>query len=358
MHSRRAGLTLVELLVVVAILGLLAISVLPSISSTAEARRTREAARLVSSFIAKAQARAIGRREWSGFMLVTTNSTSSNAVADLFLADVPAVYRGDTLPALLAITGSTATSRTATGAVGQLTSAAAGVVQAGDLVRFNGSGPYYEIDSGSAAVTGTSIRFQLRSYTAGAADDAGYTTANTPWPPSGSLSFEVLRQPVAAGSPVTLPDARVIDLYWSGIGPPSLTVGSVTLSGSTYRPFLLTKSGTEATPGASASVLFDGTGRLRQVVSRSGTSSATFRQTVTGAVFLLLGRADRAGQAFVANKSAADDSLGANWQYPDSIWIAIDPMTGAVRTAECVTSSTSVTDSQAWVRQALLATGR
>ena len=50
--------------------------------------------------------------------------------------------------------------------------------------------------------------------------------------------------------------------------------------------------------------------------------------------------------------------MGANWQYPDSIWIAIDPLTGAVRTAECATNSTSVTDSQAWVRKALLATGR
>ena len=68
-HFRR-GMTLVELLVVVAIFLVLAVTVLPALSATAELRRGREAARMVSSFIAKAQWRAIGRREWSGFQLV------------------------------------------------------------------------------------------------------------------------------------------------------------------------------------------------------------------------------------------------------------------------------------------------
>jgi hypothetical protein len=33
--------------------------------------------------------------------------------------------------------------------------------------------------------------------------------------------------------------------------------------------------------------------------------------------------------------SGTDDSVGANWQYADSIWIAIDPVSGICRTAAC-----------------------
>jgi prepilin-type N-terminal cleavage/methylation domain-containing protein len=63
-------MTLVELLVVITILGLLAVTVLPSLATSAESRRTRETTRMVSSFIAKAQGRAIGRQEWSGLKLM------------------------------------------------------------------------------------------------------------------------------------------------------------------------------------------------------------------------------------------------------------------------------------------------
>jgi prepilin-type N-terminal cleavage/methylation domain-containing protein len=353
----RRGMTLIELLVVVAIMLTLIIAVAPNLATTAEARRSREAARMVSSFVAKAQSRAVGRREWSGFMLAAINASSLAAV-DLFLVDVPPVYRGDTVPAVLTITGSTATTRTVSGTTGQLafsgTSAGEAGVRPNDLIRFNGSGPYYQIDAGNNAVTGTSIRFELRGFGSGADEDAGFQLHNTPWPPAGvPLAFEVLRQPVPAGSPLSLGESRAVDLRWSGVGPPTLAVGSLTFSDS-YRPFAITATDAVATSGASTSVLFDGTGRLRQAICQSGTT--TRRIAVTGPVYLLIGRADRVAQDFVPNP--ADDSAGANWQYPDSFWVAIDPATGVVKTAECMASGTSVTESQTWIRDALLSTGR
>jgi prepilin-type N-terminal cleavage/methylation domain-containing protein len=357
-----AGMTLIELLVVVALLGAIAVTVLPNLANTAEDRRNREAVRTVSTFIAKAQSRAVGRREWSGFMLTTTNTTSFAAM-DLFLADVPAVYRGDTVPALLTITASSSTTRTVGGTNGELllsgTWTGGAGVRPNDLIRFNSAGPFYEIDSN----TTTTIRFEPRGFDAGANEDAGYQLHNTPWPPTGvPLSFEIIRQPVVAGSPVTLAEGRAVDLRWSGCGPPILTVGSLTFSG-TSTPYRLLTSSTSAAPaaGATTSVLFDGTGRLRQVIVRAG--SVTRRITVTGPVYLLVGRADRVGQQ-PATLNANDDSLGANWQYPDSYWVAIDPATGIVKIAECMPNAAGTTaidqclNSQTWIRQALLGDAR
>lgn len=318
---------------------------------------------MVSSFVAKAQSRAVGRREWSGFMLAAINASSLAAV-DLFLVDVPPVYRGDTVPAVLTITGSTTTTRTVSGTTGQLTfsgtSAGEAGLRANDLIRFNGSGPYYQIDAGGNAVTGTSIRFEPRGFDSGADEDAGFQLHNTPWPPAGvPLAFEVFRQPVTAGSPLSLGESRAVDLRWSGVGPPTLTVGLQTFSDS-YRPFAINATDAVATSGASTAVLFDGTGRLRQVVCQSG--ATTRRIAVTGPVYLLIGRADRVAQDFVV--SPTDDSAGANWQYPDSFWVAIDPATGVVKTAECTPNAAGTTDlercvnSQALIRQSLLGDGR
>ena len=72
----RRGASLSELLVVVAIMGTVAVTVLPNVVGTVEARRSREATRTVVSFVGKANARALGRREWSGFVVAPTGSTA------------------------------------------------------------------------------------------------------------------------------------------------------------------------------------------------------------------------------------------------------------------------------------------
>lgn len=306
---RRAGMTLVELLVVVAILGLLAVAVLPVFSGSAEPRRTREATRIITSFVAKAQAHAIGRNEWAGFWLATpaTNGSAPFAI-DLFTASVPAAYRGDTLEATVTVaSGSTAPELSSMSVSGTL----------GDLIRFDGKPPWYEM------VTGTT--FRLRS-------NAGQTALNTPWPTSAAHTFELLRPPRRIGSPLSLPDGRCVDLFWSGHGGTS-----------SYTPL-------NAPPGGIAAV-FDATGRLRQLFG-NGT-----RIDVDGPLFLLVGRTDRAGQS-MATLAPGDDSLGANWQYADSFWIAIDPLGGVAKSAECKPGAASVVDSQEFIRSEFLATGR
>jgi type II secretory pathway pseudopilin PulG len=334
--------------VVVAIMGTVAVTVLPNVVGTVEARRSREATRTVVSFVGKANARALGRREWSGFVVAPTGSTAYAAL-DLHLAEQPIAYRGDTVDAALTMSGSTTHTRTMSGS-GQLTASGTAGVAVGDLIRFDGRGPLFEI----TAATASEVAFRLRGADGfGAAEDAGLTCHNTPWPAPAPAThtFEILRKPMPSGSPLTLADGRCIDLFWSGFGPPQ--VGAVT---DTYRRF-------NQTAGASISALFDGTGRLRQIVET--TPAATKRLTVTGPLFLLVGRAIRAegNVAAAATYNATDDSSGANWQYHDSFWIAIDPETGIVKSAECMarrsdgTLVTDVIESQTLIRQQLLADG-
>ena len=304
-------MTLVELLVVVAILGLLAVTVLPNISNTTDDRRTREAVRSVTSFIAKSQSRAIGRPEWSGFSLVPPNNTAPFAI-DVFLADVPAAYKGDDFNATVTVSGSGSSPRPLTFAGAFVSgSPKSADIATGDLIRFDGRGPWYELSANAAACS-------LRSLSGNEAI-AGQNPLNTPWPAAtANHSFEILRQPSRAGSPFTMADERCVDLAWSGHG-----------SKSAFMYF-----GSAAT-GQSLTVLFDASGRLRQIVLGGS------RITPDGPVMLLVGKSVRAGQPAAA-LSATDDTLGANWQYADSFWILIDPQSGICRSAECDARSVAV----------------
>ena len=82
-------------------------------------------------------------------------------------------------------------------------------------------------------------------------------------------------------------------------------------------------------------IVFDATGRVRQIF-RTKDSPAP-RLPVTGPIYLLVGRVDRAvnDPTLPSTHDGVDDTKGFNWQYGDSFWIAIDPASGLVRTAEC-----------------------
>jgi type II secretory pathway pseudopilin PulG len=309
-------MSLVELLVVVAILGLLAVAILPTVASTTESRRTREAARVASSFIASAQTRALGRREWSGFRVVPTGA--GNVALDLTLVDVPPSYRGDVVPAKATMS----TTGTASVPNGVISFEAANALSSGDrtLIRFGGRDPWYSVST----VTTNEIIFNRRSA-------VGQENTNTPWPPTGEpLDFEITGAPAPYGTTVTLGEGRAIDITWSGHD----------VSGA-FTPF---NAGT-------ITVLYDGTGRLRQVVHPAMTTNAP------GTLFFLVGRADRAGQLYNSAAGGADESLGANWQYADSFWVMINPATGTVHQAACDPTAATAPASQSFVRAYLSAGG-
>ena len=337
---RRRGMTLVELMVVVAIIGILGVAVLPLLANSSEGRKTREAARSLVSFVARSQSRVLGRTEWGGFWMVPVVGT--NYALDLFFADVPAVFQGDNLPTL--VSGSIVSSNTTFSLIGSSSFGGTAIsfsnntLNVGDLVRFDGTGPWYAlIDAKTVGLR------DGRSFAGNFIENANQTAFNTPWPSvSGSHSYEIMRQPIRSGSPLTVGDGRCIDAAQSGYISPT---GFTTFGNN---------------PGAIA-VLFDGTGRLRQMIV-----GAT-RTTPTGAIFLLVGRTDLAVPS-PATWTAGDDSTGYNWQYADSYWIGIDPLTGVAKVAECAVGTTAaaaiakgaspLVASQSYIRSELLATGR
>jgi len=312
---RRAGMTLVELLVVVAIIGLLSVAVLPNLATSAESRRSREAARVTSSFFAKAQSRAIGRPEWAGVTILPppTNPNALFAI-DLFQANVPQVYRGESYASTATLSG-VAWTRTVSYSDGAIPAARS--VKKYDLIRFDGRGPWYEL----TADGGTGVQFRGTPGGVVAANElSGQSERNTPWPTMDvPHTFEILRQPVRNGSAYTIPDGRCIDLAWSGFG-----------SAANFASNRFT------IPGTAVTVLFDATGRVRQIFTQSPGATPN-RVTVTGPVFFLVGRADRAMNDFTLPSTfdGSDDTKGFNWQYGDSYWIVIDPASGIVKTAEC-----------------------
>lgn len=343
----RRGMTLSELLIVVAIIGLLAVTVLPALGTTTDSRRTREAARLVSGYCARAQGAAIGQADLTGLMITPSGSTS--LASEMRLARVPPPYTGAVFNAKLAVQSGTFPFNSGTcvalpeSACPTLNATPASSpleiediatnlvnVQPQDTIRFDGEGAVYEIVARSPG----GITFRNRDSAASA--NAGFATTNQPWPAAtpATHTFEIFRKPVPKGQPFDIPNKRVIDLGWSGYGP------SNDVSAANYTSLL-------STPGQTVSVLFDATGRMRLIMR------GTARVTPQHPVYLLVGRPDRVGNAPVSSLSSNDDSIGANWQYPDSWWIAIDPLTGSVRSAECRPNAATVTESQEFIRNQL-----
>jgi prepilin-type N-terminal cleavage/methylation domain-containing protein len=366
---RRAGMTLVELLVVVAIIGLLAVTVLPNLSNTAETRRTRETARAVSTWVSKAQSRAIGRTEWAGFWILPVNTAAPYAAAiDIQLADVPEVYRGESLQSQVTTSAPTGAlkltwflrnlqfnpalppDRGINTATWQSNGQYLDSVARGDLIRFDGTGPWFELVALSPPGTIGLLFPDLQRIDTNPADlsiEQGRhprNPLNTAWPlETVPHAYEILRQPVRTGAPYSFADGRCIDLYWSG-QQTSTGFALFGANGSTPWPTAMR-----------VAILFDSTGRVRELFHR-GT-----RVAVEGTIYLLVGRADRAGQG-LATLNANDDSVGANWQYGDSYWIAIDPNSGMAKVAEVAISAANATGdvigSQSFIRSQLVTGGR
>jgi prepilin-type N-terminal cleavage/methylation domain-containing protein len=317
-------MTLIELLVVVAILGLLSVIVMPAISGNEESRLSRAAAEQVAGLINQARNDAMGSGRPAG-VTIRPATPGAAAAIDLFRCRVPPAYRGDVSPANVQFSLAS-TLLTHSGATNCLASIATAGVQQHDVVQFDDRGPTYAI---GPTPTAAGFTIALRD------PEAGQSASNTPWPPENvPMTFAIQRQPRVVGSPVSLAQSRCIDLTWSG--------------------FTGTSGFQQFGAGNAVSITFDARGQVSQIVLNG------LRHILAGPVFLLVGRVDRVGASYNTSggPAASDDSVGANWQYPTSYWLAIDPASGQVRTAECQPNvGNDVDASREWARTALVSQG-
>ena len=209
----RAGLTLIELMVVISIIVILVVSSLPALLPALEKRRTREAARLTNTALGRARGVAIANGRPAG-LLIQRMRTKGNGSLLLFQAVVPPPYAGDTIDAKLVLTAQGGVGRD-----GRIRLQAAedpnsrgtfsgGLVKVGDHIQFNYQGPLYKITGGNQG-TGGFIRPPL---TVTAQLGKG---AEVPWTAGNQIAvpYQIFRQPIkTAAEPAQLPAGTVIDL--------------------------------------------------------------------------------------------------------------------------------------------------
>lgn len=329
-------MTLVELLVVVAILGLLSVVVLPNLANPGDARKAREAARSVSGLVANVQSRAIGTRTGGGLWIeplqnvVTDSLGLAHVVAiDLFAAQIPEPYAGEALNSTVIVAPApSGTAATLTFQNGFILPATL-TNSSNMVIRFAGSPTSFRLLPFTGSPTTATMNL-----------GRGQTPYNTAWPVTMStgVAYEVLlaaaKDPSAA---VTLGDGMAVDLTWTYLGSAG--------------PWGFAP--TSSPPLQPSQVLYDSSGRPADVVRSGGLAEPMIEP-----VCLLVAPLEMIQEATCFTKAGA-------------YWVAIDPRGGVPRVAEVNLLSGAALDaknrpadpaaliqSQAFVRQSTFQEGR
>jgi len=286
-ESRRAALTLVELLVVVTILVILTGVVIPVITPSLESRRMREAARQVNLYLNRARSMAMEKRRPVGVWLQRRQDLPQ-AVTQLFLVEEVYPIPIDVSSARIQIsTGGSATF------IGY-------TPQEGDCVQVNLQGPFCDL---------------IRSGNSWVLQPRGVRQTPPPPTPQGGVPFQVRRIGAASfqrnlASPLELPAGLAVDTEWSGVGTGSLA-----------------KAFAPSNAQGDILIMFSPTGEIDSVgwFTQSGQQLEYERRKVTEPIFLLVGKLNRIPQG--------EDGL-PNWRDLGNRWVAIMPQTGLVKTVE------------------------
>ena len=388
-----AGFSLIELLVVVAILGLLAVAVLPNLSNTSKTELVRQGTGKLSSFVALAQSQALGASTPRGLAFRQLSNSGSvfggGVVLDLAACEGLEPYSGETYDSrVLAFVPSASLNpqryytrdHNGNGQIDTYNEVAGGdrnrngvletpessnpetfwgtpyinlqfgptasdfwvnAVSDGDLILFEGASTPFRLRSGGGSLSPTSFVAEIRP-------ELGETLSSVSWP-SGSrpfvfpgpwavansaftngthepLRYEILRQPkMNSGISDQLSGEACVDMGWTTVGYSLLRNQNLSLI--TTPCVYSFNNGFD--PSLDLCIMFDAVGRPSEVlqIPTEGVSPIApfYRRRLTEPVFLLVGRADRVGQNYVAGLDPdADPDSGCNWQHPDSRWVAID----------------------------------
>jgi prepilin-type N-terminal cleavage/methylation domain-containing protein len=307
-------MTLPELLVVVAIIGLLAVAVAPLFRGASDKRKIANAAELVTAHLSGAVAKSIGSRDGGGAWLETDLAGSGNdqAVASLFLARPRTATSGTAQ-----ITGPNlaATPPSATFSPANPFTPAITALLPGSIITFQGTPTRYRMASS------TTIEM-LSNYSA---ENAAFPALNISLP--FSLELPPRRRP-SVSAPV-LGGETCIDFSASTIGAYGFTPTASVRSLASFKILC---------------VVFDGVGRPTNAWLASDHAATTAASWIrvdlgpTTPVVLLVGNRSQIGQTVVSQPT--EDNPGPNYQNPDAVWVIIDPRTSVIRTVANNAAST------------------
>lgn len=369
----RAGMSLIELLVVIVILTTIVAAAIPLLSPANDDRRLREAARGVNTFINGAQSRAIGGGHPVGLAIKRlaqdTNKAADRGVCvELFYVEQPAPYTGfdansraavalnPQAPGLVLIRFITRGTTTPGLPIGWTVDLfPSGVIHQGDLIEINGTqyelllpansdltinpltGAFEQANSSRVAMIVARPRNDSGQQINPRYDSAGLTVPSTPAVPpywTDAAPYKVLRRPVqTSDEPYQLPEGTVIDLRASGVGSQNYF----------YVPGLNDND-------QGILIMFAPEGRVARVAYyQTPNSSTPFDGPVVDNIYLLVGRRDKApppdvgsdGTLNIPEWSAAvtDDQKNrlrepVNWLSGTSRWVVIGPQSGRIATIE------------------------
>lgn len=309
-HLRR-GLTLVELMVVVAMIVVLLGVTLPAIKAALEGRRNREAARIVVSYLMAKQAQASELRRPVGVWIERSKNDTEKSYT-LFTAEVPPAYSGDAI-------GATATifingPDLAPGVMG-VDDDSDGTVDNATEVGWAGSDDLYAALSNSTMLqtlvhVGDEIKFGYQNpiFQITAISSAGVNFSHGGvLPPDGAVvPYQIIRRPMRSSiASVELPQSTAIDLDSSGIHD-----AGIEFFGSNS-PIV---------------IMFSPQGGLERIYYAPSIIGGV---RPSGTVHLLVGN---------------DDELEVNnLEAPDSFWVSVGHISGSIFSTEISDSSHATT---------------
>ena len=295
---RHRGMTLVELLVVLVIMGLLTVTVVPLLVGNRDKKSVREAADAVESAFSHVATKAMtsphGAAAW-----LATGTGSSYATSSIAFARVPAVANGTTT--IAAVNATTVTVSLS------LSSSFANDLPA--PIEFAGI-------PGMFTATGTTSVTCATTSVSGAMNRT-YWNSSPPPASSASVPYSIHLppRPSSFASTTPLPNGVAIDLSASQIG---LNSSATLLSG--YRRIAIEYDRTGAPLSVWMSTATSGGGWTRQAL------------TASTPIVLAIGMQSQAGEIWVSVPT--EDNPGASWQSPFARWVLIDPRNGSTRVIE------------------------
>ncbi|MDG2408408.1 MAG: prepilin-type N-terminal cleavage/methylation domain-containing protein [Pirellulales bacterium] len=297
--SRRArGLTLLELLVSIMIMGIMIAVAVPVIRPPVDARSVKEAARMVSTALASARTKAIETGQSCGIEFTPLGGDPSQ-VGTLHICRVTAPYEGT--DGVIAEDPLDSGSYTFEGLHTNKISVPSNVLHRGGWLRFDYQGKKYLVQANSSDPITLDPAPATGAPTDAAGDPLGVDFQFYPAPRKSSLT------------PIQLPSRAVVDMGLSGLGD-------------TY--------GLTATP---VSMIFTPTGEVERLYSTA--ADGTLQSVaIEEPLHLLIGKpgktqytADASDAEYENDEDAREDN---NLLDGDNIWVTVDPRTGAIRSTE------------------------